>query len=99
MVGDTTTASRLDVSDGKMPIIAITLKVSSISATRKSYLCLKLAGKITAGRRGLSEVFKSIVKKAGLDPMIVPGKGIKRFSKRSFHSLRHSFNSALANSG
>ena len=63
------------------------------------FLCPKLAGKLTGGRRGLSEGFKRIVEKAGLDPMTVPGKGIRQFSKRSFHSLRHSFNSALANAG
>jgi len=62
-------------------------------------LCPKLASKVTGGRRGLSETFKRIVKKAGLDPMTVQGKGIRKFSKRSFHSLRHSFNSALANAG
>lgn len=59
----------------------------------------KLAGKLSGGRRGLSEGFKRIVVKAGLDPMTVQGKGIRKFSKRSFHSLRHSFNSALANAG
>jgi integrase len=37
--------------------------------------------------------------KAGIDPKTVQGKGIRKFSKRSFHSLRHSFNSALANAG
>ena len=37
--------------------------------------------------------------KAGLDPMIVQGKGSRNFTKRTFHSLRHSFNSALANAG
>jgi integrase len=37
--------------------------------------------------------------KAGIDPKTVQGKGIRMFSKRSFHSLRHSFNSALANAG
>jgi len=31
--------------------------------------------------------------------MIVKRKGIRMFSKRSFHALRHSFNSALANAG
>lgn len=31
--------------------------------------------------------------------MVVPGKGIRNFTKRTFHSLRHSFNSALANAG
>lgn len=31
--------------------------------------------------------------------MVVKGKGIQMFTKRSFHALRHSFNSALANAG
>jgi integrase len=31
--------------------------------------------------------------------MTVQGKGTRKFTKRSFHSLRHSFNSALANAG
>ena len=44
-------------------------------------------------------MFKQIVKNAGLDPMTVQGKGLRKFTKRSFHSLRHSFNSALANAG
>jgi integrase len=39
------------------------------------------------------------VKKAGLEPMTVAGKGMRKFTKRTFHSLRHSFNSVLANAG
>jgi len=31
--------------------------------------------------------------------MTVRGKGLRIFTKRSFHSLRHSFNSVLANAG
>jgi integrase len=63
------------------------------------FLCPKLADKVTGGRRGLSEGFKRIVEKAGIDPMTVPGKGTRKFTRRTFHSLRHSFNSALANAG
>lgn len=63
------------------------------------FLSPKLASKVTGGRRGLSEGFKRIVVMAGIDPMTVKGKGIRNFSKRSFHSLRHSFNSVLANAG
>lgn len=63
------------------------------------FLCPKLASKVTGGRRGLSEDFKRIMGKAGLDPMTIQGKGIRKFSQRTFHSLRHSFNSALANAG
>jgi integrase len=31
--------------------------------------------------------------------MTVKGKGLRNFTRRSFHSLRHSFNSAMANAG
>ena len=62
-------------------------------------LCPKLADKGPGGKHGLSEGFKRIVLKAGIDPMTVPGKGIRSFTRRTFHSLRHSFNSALANAG
>jgi len=63
------------------------------------FLCPKLATKGPGGKHGLSESFKRIVKKAGIDPMTVQGKGTRQFTKRTFHSLRHSFNSALANAG
>jgi integrase len=63
------------------------------------FLCPKLASKGPGGKHGLSESFKRIVTKAGLDLMTVKGKGVRKFSKRTFHSLRHSFNSALANAG
>lgn len=65
----------------------------------EGYLCPKLALKGPGGKHGLSEGFKRIVRKAGIDPMTVPGKGTRQFTKRTFHSLRHSFNSALANAG
>ena len=63
------------------------------------YFCPNLVKRITGGRNGLSGAFKRIVIRAGIDPGIVPGKGMKRFTKRTFHSLRHSFTSALANAG
>ena len=63
------------------------------------FLCPTLANKGPGGKHGLSESFKRIVKKAGVDLMIVQGAGTRKFTKRTFHSLRHSFNSALANAG
>ncbi|MHB8519208.1 MAG: tyrosine-type recombinase/integrase [Limisphaerales bacterium] len=65
----------------------------------EGYLCPSLAQKGPGGKHGLSESFKRIVRKAGIDPMVVPGKGVRNFTKRTFHSLRHSFNSTLANAG
>jgi integrase len=63
------------------------------------FLCPTLVKRVTGGRNGLSGAFTRIIAKAGLDPGKVAGKGVRDFSKRSFHSLRHSFNSALANAG
>lgn len=64
-----------------------------------SFLCPTLASKGPGGKHGLSESFKRIVGNAGVDLMIVQGAGTRKFTKRTFHSLRHSFNSALANAG
>ena len=36
---------------------------------------------------------------AEIDLQTVQGKGKRKFSRRTFHSLRHSFSSALANAG
>jgi integrase len=51
------------------------------------------------GRHGLSEGFKRIMVKAGLDLQTVESAGVRQLSRRTFHALRHSFTSALANSG
>ncbi len=49
------------------------------------------------GRHGLSEGFKRIVRKAGLDLQTVKGHRTRNISKRMFHALRHSLTSAPAN--
>ncbi len=51
------------------------------------------------GRHGLSEGFKRIMRRAGIDCQSVKGAGIRHVSKRTFHALRHSFASGLANAG
>ena len=56
-----------------------------------------IASQRTSGRRGLSETFKGIMRKAGLDLQTVKGAGNQMFSRRTFHALRHTFVSALAN--
>ena len=63
------------------------------------YVCPSLANRKTGGKTGLSREFAGIMRTAGVDQKFVPGKGKRRFSKLSFHSLRHSFNSHLANAG
>ncbi len=59
----------------------------------------EMADKKPGGRTGLSESFKAIVRKAGLDLQTVQGGGTRMISRRTFHALRHSFTSALANAG
>jgi integrase len=68
-------------------------------SAKGEYLCPSLAAKGPGGKHGLSESFKRIMRKAKIDPETVKGKGTRNFSRRTFHSLRHSFNSELANAG
>ena len=64
------------------------------------YLCPSLADKgESSGKNGLSECFKRLMARTGIDSKSAKGQGTKNFSKLSFHSLRHSFNSTLANMG
>lgn len=65
----------------------------------QEYVLPHMSGLTVGGRHGLSEGFKLIVVKAGLDLGTVKGGGDRMVSKRSFHALRHSFVSALANAG
>lgn len=64
-------------------------------------LCPVLQKRSVGGRSGLSQTFANIMRDAGIGQHRVKGKGKKgrTFSKLSFHSLRHSFTSALANAG
>ena len=61
------------------------------------FILPQLALQRGSGRRGLSETFKGIMRQAGLDLQTVKGAGNQMFSGRTFHALRHSFTSALAN--
>ncbi|MGO8835825.1 MAG: tyrosine-type recombinase/integrase [Limisphaerales bacterium] len=62
-------------------------------------LCPTLQKRSIGGRSGLSKTFANIMRDAGIDQQQVKGKGKqgRMFSKLSFHSLRHTFTSALAN--
>ena len=73
-------------------------KLASIDTPQK-HITPKMAELGPGGRHGLSEGFKRIVVKAGLSLQTVEGTGIRNISKRTFHALRHSFTSALANAG
>ncbi len=57
------------------------------------------AGAGTEGKHVLSGRFNAIMEKAGVEGKRTQASGGRMFSSLSFHSLRHSFNSALANAG
>jgi integrase len=65
----------------------------------EEFLCPSLAGRYAGGMGGLSYGFKRVMEAAGIDSGETAGQGKRRFSRLTFHSLRHSFNSALANAG
>jgi integrase len=63
----------------------------------------KLAGRCTGGRSGLSMTFSRIMARAGVVGEVLHkakkgGQG-RTVRALTFHSLRHSFNSAMANAG
>lgn len=58
-----------------------------------------LASVRVPGRSGLSLQFLDIVKDSGLDAGQKESTSGRKFSSRSFHSLRHGFISAMANQG
>ena len=64
-------------------------------------LCPTLARRKVSGRGGLSLQFHSILAKAGIqqETIAAGGKAGHEFNRYTFHSLRHSFVSSLANAG
>jgi integrase len=79
------------------PELAAHLEKIAVSDDRQNHVCPHMAQLKPGGRHGLSEGFKRIVRKAGLDLQTVRGHGARNVSRRTFHALRHSFTSALAN--
>lgn len=63
-----------------------------------AYLCPILATRRNDGRLGLSTEFLAIMRAAGIDPLVVQSQK-RTVSRKSYHGLRHSFASALANLG
>jgi integrase len=64
----------------------------------KAFLFPSLAGRGTGGKHGLSGRFSAIVVSAGIVPKVTR-QGLRSLASLTFHSLRHSFNSAMANAG
>ncbi len=81
------------------PDLAAHLEKLAAIDTAQKYITPHMAELGPGGRHGLSEGFKRIVVKAGLDLQTVQGTGVRKISRRTFHALRHSFTSALANAG
>jgi integrase len=70
----------------------------AIAGDQRGHLCQALANSRVDGRRGLSNQFAALMAQAGIDRRQVRSSR-NRFSRKSFHSLRHSFSSVLANAG
>jgi integrase len=70
----------------------------SIAGDQHGPVCPALARRALDGRGGLSAQFVKLMDQAGIDRRQVQS-GRNRFSRKSFHSLRHSFVSALVESG
>jgi integrase len=81
------------------PDLATKLESIATSDKPQQYVMPSMAGLGSGGRHGLSEGFKRIVRKSGLDLGEVQGGGRRKQNTRTFHALRHSFTSALANAG
>jgi integrase len=64
-----------------------------------AFLCPDLSKVKVGGRRGLSRQFQTIMEKAGIEQVTIEPQcaGGRAFNKFGFHSLRHTFNSELAN--
>ena len=63
------------------------------------YVSPELAERGTGGAHGLSESFSRIVKRAQIDSQRIKGQGKIHFNRLTFHSLRHSFNTTMAEAG
>ena len=65
----------------------------------KAFLFPALAGRGTGGAHGLSRRFADVMQRAGIVAGFTRRESGRSVSSHSFHSLRHSFNSAMANAG
>lgn len=70
-----------------------------LAGDQTGHLIPGLATKGPGGQHGLSQAFKELMHRAGVDSQPVNTGLARNQSRRTFHALRHSFNSALANAG
>lgn len=64
---------------------------------KAAFLMPEMAEMTPGGRNGLSQKFKRLMGRAKLDAQKVETVGARQLYKRTFHALRHSFTSGLAN--
>lgn len=71
------------------------------AAQTSKFVCPNLAGREIGGRAGLSAEFVAIMAKANVESVSRKARDgrTRKFSSKTFHSLRHSFISRLANAG
>jgi Site-specific recombinase XerD len=87
-------------SDIEIPMHpALQRHLESIAGDTIGEISPTLARKKVPGRSGLSHQFMQIMRSAGIDADQIRGHKSRLFSKRSFHSLRHTFVSQMANAG
>lgn len=90
----------------KMPmsdrLAAYLEKLAGQTKTQASkFLCPTLAGREIGGRAGLSAEFITLMGQANVGADVITAKDgrTRKFSRKTFHSLRHAFVSRLANAG
>ena len=109
LVGDV--VRYIDGKTGKKHVVPIHRRLREHLATLPAKkgpdecLCPSLVGRGTGGKTGLSKKFLAIMAAAGVEDRRVEskvvhktaGKKARTLPRRSFHAIRHSFNSELAN--
>jgi integrase len=78
---------------------ALQKHLESIAGDSMGEVSPTLAGRKVPGRSGLSHQFMQVMRSAGIDAEQIRGHKSRIFSRRSFHSLRHTFVSQMANAG
>jgi integrase len=73
--------------------------LSRLAGDKGGPICPRLAETRPDGRNGLTNQFFAIMKRAGIDKQAVNSGGRRTLATLSFHSLRKSYNSALAVQG
>lgn len=82
------------------PTLSAWLLAQPASDDPRTFLFPSLAGRGTGGDGGLSTRFSAIMGKAGFAEDLARGaEGGRKLAARSFHSLRHTFTSIMANEG